>query len=80
MLTVGSCPADYPDRLRGPPRSDATDVHLQRRHGQNTAMTTPAPAGQSGHETTTYTYDDAGNLARDGGPADEQFRGRLRTR
>ena len=25
-------------------------------------MTTPAPAGQSGHETTTYGYDSAGNL------------------
>jgi len=25
-------------------------------------MTTPAPAGQSGHETTTYSYDSAGNL------------------
>ena len=25
-------------------------------------MTTPAPAGQSGYETTTYTYDGDGNL------------------
>jgi hypothetical protein len=25
-------------------------------------MTTPAPAGQTGHETTTYTYDGNGNV------------------
>ena len=30
--------------------------------GQKTAMYTPAPAGQSGFETTTYAYDSDGDL------------------
>jgi YD repeat-containing protein len=40
-------------------------VHGQRpndANGNNTVTTTPAPAGQTGYETTTYTYDGAGNL------------------
>ena len=31
-------------------------------NGDKTEMTSPAPAGQSGYETTTYVYDAAGNL------------------
>jgi RHS repeat-associated protein len=60
-LTAGSCPAAYPagytDRL-------ATDAitYTYNVEGQRTAMTTPAPAGQSGSETTSYAYDGDGNL------------------
>jgi RHS repeat-associated protein len=32
-------------------------------------MTTPAPAGQSGYQTTTYTYDGAGNMINTSAPS-----------
>ena len=61
-LTVASCPTSYPSSYGN--RLGATDAttYSYDGAGNKTTMTTPAPAGQSGHETTTYTYDSAGNL------------------
>ncbi len=60
-LTSGSCPtsypADYGDRLA----ADATTYTFDAQ-GNQTAMTTPAPAGLTGFETTSYTYDGNGNI------------------
>jgi hypothetical protein len=57
-LTAASCPSTYPagcgDRLA----PDATTSTFNA-DGQRTAVTTPAPAGQTGDETTSYTYDRA---------------------
>src|SRR5208283_137185 len=41
--------------------SDATS-YTYNAYGDKATMTTPAPAGQTGYETTSYTYDPAGNL------------------
>jgi RHS repeat-associated protein len=60
-LTSASCPTSYPagygDRLASDSTTSTFDAN-----GDQTTTTTPAPAGQSGHETTTYTYDGAGNV------------------
>ncbi len=60
-LSPASCPAAYPagygDRLA----SDSTTATYDS-NGNQVSVTTPAPAGQSGHETTTYTYDSDGDL------------------
>ena len=60
-LTPASCPTSYPTSYGDRLASDAT-TYTYDGAGNKTAMTTPAPAGQSGHETTTYSYDSAGNL------------------
>ncbi len=58
-LTPASCPTSYPagygDRLA----ADAT-TYTNNSLGLPATVTTPAPAGQTGYETTTYTYDSAG--------------------
>jgi YD repeat-containing protein len=60
-LTPASCPTNYPsdygDRL-------ATDAmtYAYDSLGEKTTMTSPAPAGLSGYETTSYEYDVAGRL------------------
>ena len=60
-LTPASCPTSYPagysDRL-------ATDATVTTHDGSSDKLqvTTPAPAGQSGYETTSYVYDGNGNL------------------
>ena len=36
--------------------------------GKQTQQTSPAPAGQSGYETTTYTYDGNGNVTQTTAP------------
>ena len=60
-LTPASCPASYPsgygDRLATDATTDAFNADEKQ-----TATTTPAPAGQSGQESTTSSYDGAGNL------------------
>jgi RHS repeat-associated protein len=60
-LTAASCPTAYPAGYSDRLASDATADTLNA-HGQVTQQTTPAPAGQSGFETTAYTYDGNGNL------------------
>ena len=64
-----SYPAGYSTRLA----ADATDLHL-RRPRRPDQQTTPAPAGQSGYETTTYAYDGNGNLLTTHRPARHQRR------
>ena len=60
-LTPASCPTSYPagysDRL-------AADAIVITYDGSSDKLqvTTPAPAGQSGYETTSYAYDGNGNL------------------
>jgi len=60
-LTAASCPASYPAGYTTRLATDATvsTYNVLRKVTQRTA---PAPAGQSGYETTTYTYDSDGNL------------------
>jgi RHS repeat-associated protein len=66
-LTPSSCPASYPSGYGSRLASDATTETFNYQ-GQKTSETTPAPTGQSGYETTTYTYDAAGNLTETDGP------------
>jgi RHS repeat-associated protein len=73
-LTPGSCPTAYPSGYSSRLAADAT-VGVYGAARDKTEQTTPAPAGQSGYETTTYAYDGDGNLtqttepsATDGGP------------
>jgi len=62
-LNAASCPSSYPsdygDRL-------TTDATTSAYNGldEKTTVTTPAPAGLSGYETTTSTYDAAGLLTQ----------------
>jgi RHS repeat-associated protein len=60
-LTPSSCPASYPAGYTDRLTADAT-VTTYDAAGDKTEQTTPAPAGQSGYETTTYGYDADGNL------------------
>jgi RHS repeat-associated protein len=66
-LTPSSCPTSYPSgygsRLAGDAITDTFNYQ-----GQKTSETSPAPTGQSAYETTTYTYDAAGNLIGTDGP------------
>ena len=77
-LTASSCPTGYPSDYGDRLASDATTTAYNAL-GQKTTVTTPAPAGLSGHETTTYSYDPAGLLtsvtapptSNSGGAADD---------
>jgi RHS repeat-associated protein len=60
-LTPASCPTAYPAGYGTRLAPDAS-THTFNAAGYQTAMTTPAPAGQTGSETSTYTYDANGNL------------------
>jgi trimeric autotransporter adhesin len=60
-LTAASCPTAYPAGYSNRLATDAT-VSTFNAAGQRTLQTTPAPAGQSGYETTSYTYDGNGNV------------------
>ncbi|MGH3157683.1 MAG: RHS repeat-associated core domain-containing protein [Streptosporangiaceae bacterium] len=66
-LSASSCPVSYPagysDRL-----SWASTVDTYDAAGNVAAETTPAPAGQSGYETTAYAYDGDGNLIKTNAP------------
>ncbi len=73
-LSAASCPAAYPAGYGTRLATDATTYTFDAL-GNETATTTPAPAGQTGHENTTYAYDANGNLltitappATSGGP------------
>lgn len=60
-LTPASCPSSYPAGYGNRLASDATTYSYDAL-GDRTVVTTPAPAGQSGHETTTNAYDKGGRL------------------
>ena len=60
-LTPASCPTSYPIGYGNRLASDATTYSYDAL-GNRTTITTPAPAGQSGHETTTNAYDAGGRL------------------
>jgi RHS repeat-associated protein len=67
-LTPASCPASYPAGYGNRLASDATTATFNAL-GQRTQQTTPAPAGQSGYETDSYTYDGDGHLLKTTTPA-----------
>ena len=60
-LTPASCPTAYPAGYSDRLAADATTPTFDAL-GQKTAVTPPAPAGQTGSETTTYAYDGDDNL------------------
>jgi RHS repeat-associated protein len=59
-LNASSCPAAYPAGYSTRLAPDATAGTFNAL-AEETQQTTPAPAGQSGNETTTYAYDADGN-------------------
>ncbi len=63
-LTAASCPTAYPAGYVPSTHLLASDATMVTFDGQGlqTATYTPAPAGQSGFETTTYAYDGDGDL------------------
>ncbi len=77
-LSPASCPTAYPVGYNPATHMLASDATMFTFNAlaQETSMYTPAPAGQTGHETTSYAYDADGNLvqatepsATSGGPA-----------
>lgn len=66
-LTAASCPTSYPAGYTDRLAADAT-TYTYNAEGQRTAVTTPAPAGQSGPQTTDYAYDADGNLIKTTAP------------
>jgi RHS repeat-associated protein len=66
-LSPSSCPASYPAGYSTRLATDAT-VDTYNVFGWKTQETTPAPAGQTGSETTTYAYDADGNVTQVNGP------------
>jgi RHS repeat-associated protein len=63
-LTPSSCPTSYPAGYSSRLAADAT-VDTYDAVGNVTKKTSPLPAGQTGpnpYETTTYSYDESGNL------------------
>jgi RHS repeat-associated protein len=60
-LTTASCPTSYPAGYTDRLAADAT-VNTYDAAGNKTASSTPAPAGLSGSELTSYAYDSDGNL------------------
>ena len=68
-LTAASCPTSYPSGYGTRLATDAT-VTTYNADAKAVQKTTPAPAGQSGYETTTYAYDGADNLTTTSAPAE----------
>jgi RHS repeat-associated protein len=66
-LSPASCPASYPAGYSTRLATDAT-VSTYNVFGWKTQETTPAPAGQTESETTTYAYDADGNVTQVTGP------------
>jgi RHS repeat-associated protein len=60
-LTPSSCPTSFPSGYGSRLAADATSTTYDAL-GNAVTTTTPAPAGQSGYETTTRTFDPAGRL------------------
>ncbi|HVB42381.1 MAG TPA: RHS repeat-associated core domain-containing protein, partial [Streptosporangiaceae bacterium] len=75
-LTPASCPTSYPSGYAASHRlaADAT-AYTYDVDGNQTAITTPAPAGQTGYETTTSTYDGADNLIQTTAPPNSNAQG-----
>jgi RHS repeat-associated protein len=67
-LTASSCPTSYPSGYNERLASDAT-TYTYNGTGQQTAVTVPAPSGQSDPETTTFAYDGDGNLVSTTAPS-----------
>ena len=67
-LSAASCPTSYPSGYGNRLASDAT-TYAYDSLGDRTTITTPAPAGQTGHETTTNAYDAGGRLSSVTAPA-----------
>jgi YD repeat-containing protein len=66
-LTPASCPTTFPAGYGTRLASDATTATYDASRDP-TAATLPAPAGQTGHESVTNTYDGAGQLVKTDGP------------
>ncbi len=66
-LSPTSCPTSYPAGYSDRLASDAT-VTTYDGIGDETQETTPAPAGQTGFETTSHAYDGDGNVIRTAAP------------
>ncbi len=66
-LTPASCPTAYPAGYSTSLAADATVTTYDGNRHQ-IQQTTPAPAGQTGFETTTYVYDGDGNLVKTTAP------------
>ena len=60
-LTASSCPTSYPTDYGDRLATDATTTAYNAL-GNKTTVTSPAPSGLSGYETTTYGYDAGGRL------------------
>jgi RHS repeat-associated protein len=61
-LMAASCPTSYPSSYENRLASDAT-TNTFNALNEKTTVTTPAPAGLSGYETTSYSYDNAGRVS-----------------
>ena len=60
-LTASSCPTSYPTDYGDRLATDATTTAYNAL-GNKTTVTSPAPSGLTGYETTTYGYDAGGRL------------------
>jgi YD repeat-containing protein len=67
-LSPASCPAAYPAGFSTRLAADAT-VTTYDGNGNETQQTTPAPAGQTGFETTNYAYDGDGDVIKTTAPS-----------
>jgi RHS repeat-associated protein len=66
-LTPASCPTSYPSGYGQRLAADAF-TYAYDATGRDTTVTSPAPAGQTGHETTTTTYNAEGLPVQVTGP------------
>jgi len=60
-LTASSCPTNFPSSYGNRLATDATSTTYDAL-GLKTVVTSPAPPGLTGYETTTYAYDSGGRL------------------
>jgi RHS repeat-associated protein len=69
-LRAASCPTAYPAAFNPATSMLASDATMTtyNANGDATQVYSPAPAGQSGYETTSYTYDGDGNVLTETGP------------
>ncbi len=66
-LTPAACPSSYPSGFGDRLAADAVVTTFDA-NGEQTQVTSPPAAGQSGYETTTMTYDGNGNLVQTTAP------------